>query len=308
MKYGRRIFFFILTNIMVLVTLSIAFTVLTRLFGIEPFMSKNGINHTSLMIFSAVWGFGGAFISLLMSRWMAKTMMRVQVIDPKTAHGEAKWLLDRVYQISETAGLKKMPEVGIYDSPELNAFATGPGRNKSLVAVSSGLLNRMNRDQIEGVLAHEVGHIANGDMVTMTLIQGVVNAFVLFFARVVAYTVGQNVRGEMRWMVQFAVIIVMEIIFGILGSMVVAFFSRKREFRADEAGAILAGKEKMISALEGLKANMQIQPAMAQASGKEANQFQSLKIFGKKGFMGLFSTHPDLDIRIQALRKMETDS
>lgn len=293
---AKRIFLFILTNILVIATV----TIITQLLGLEPYIQKQGVNYESLLIFCGIWGFAGAFISLALSRVMAKMMMRVKVIPENTSEPELQWLLTEVHSLAQKAGIKKMPEVGIYDSPELNAFATGPTKNRALVAVSTGLLRRMNRSQVEGVLAHEIGHVANGDMVTMTLIQGVVNAFVMFFARVIAYAVSQNVKPEMRFIVQFSVIIVMQILFGILGSMVTAYFSRRREFRADEAGAYLAGKEKMASALEALKMNFGI-PLQEENKG-----FQSLKISGNKSrFMSLLSTHPDIDSRIQAVRALE---
>lgn len=293
---AKRIFLFILTNILIITTV----TIVTQILGLEPYIQEQGINYESLLIFCGIWGFAGAFISLALSRVMAKMMMRVKLIPENTSEPELQWLLTEVHALAQKAGIKKMPEVGVYDSPELNAFATGPTKNRALVAVSTGLLRRMNRSQVEGVLAHEIGHIANGDMVTMTLIQGVVNAFVMFFARIIAFAVSQNVKPEMRFIVQFAVIMVMQILFGILGSMVTAYFSRRREFRADEAGAYLAGKEKMASALEALKMNFGI-PLQEENKG-----FQSLKISGNKSrFMSLLSTHPDIDSRIQAVRALD---
>jgi heat shock protein HtpX len=190
-----------------------------------------------------------------------------------------------------------MPEVGIYESPELNAFATGPTRNNSLVAVSTGLLNGMSDSEVEGVLGHEVAHVANGDMVTMTLIQGVVNAFAMFFARIIAFAVSNFVREELGWIVRFVVTIVLDILFTILGSMVVAAFSRYREFRADAGGAKLAGREKMIAALEALRRHVDLN------NPNEAPAMNSMKISSKSGgLLALFSTHPPLEKRIQALR------
>jgi heat shock protein HtpX len=258
------------------------------------------------MAFCLIWGMGGAFISLALSRIMAKWMMGVQVIDPNTRDPELQQLLQLVYGLAKGAHLSKMPEVGIYDSPELNAFATGPTKSRSLVAVSSGLLSRMTPDQIEGVLGHEITHVANGDMVTMTLLQGVINAFVMFLARVLAFAIAQALRGDrddregsrgMSYFTFYIVQFVLEIIFMILGSMVVATFSRWREYRADAGGARLAGRENMISALQALQrtyesVDMKAQPAV-----------QALKISSKpRGVLSFFSTHPPLEERIARLQ------
>lgn len=293
---GKRIFLFLATNLLIIATISIV----TSLLGIQPYLSERGINYQSLMIFCLIWGFGGAFISLALSRVMAKMMMRVKVISPESAQPELRWLVDRVYQFSREAGLSKMPEVGIYESPELNAFATGPTKNRSLVAVSTGLLRNMNHEQAEGVLAHEVAHIANGDMVTMTLIQGIVNAFVMFIARIIAFSLSQFVRAEMRTIVHFMTVIVLDILLSFLGAIVVSYFSRQREFRADEGGARLAGKHKMVSALQALKLNYQV----AQSHHDE-DSISTLKISGARNkFLALLSTHPPLEMRIQKLSEM----
>lgn len=295
----RRFFLFALTNILVLATISIVMNVL----GLKPYMTAYGINYESLMVFCALWGMGGAFISLLLSKKMAKWMMKVQIIDPQTRTPELRELVATVHRLAQAAQLPKMPEVGIYDSPEVNAFATGPSKSNSLVAVSSGLLNRMRKNEIEGVLGHEIAHIANGDMVTMTLIQGVVNAFVMFFARVVAYAVSSAMRSDNdrgpSYGIQMILTIVFDILFGILGSMVVAYFSRWREFRADRGSADLGGRDKMIAALEALNGTSQI---VDPESSKAA--FASLKISSgsPKGLMAMLMTHPPLTKRIERLK------
>lgn len=293
MKIAKRVFLFVTVNILIIATLSIAMSVL----GVQPYLDAKGINYQSLLIFSVLWGFGGAFISLALSKVMAKWMMGVQIIDPNTHDPELRRLVQRVHVYAKRAGIEKMPEVGYYEADDLNAFATGPTKNRSLVAVSSGLLRNMNENEIDGVLAHEVAHIANGDMVTMTLVQGVVNAFVMFLARVIGFFASQFVSEEKRPIAQFGIVMVLEVALGVLGMLVVSFFSRIREYRADSGGAVLSSRENMISALERLKLNQQIpeqndQPALA-----------SLKISGKAGgFLKLFSTHPDLDDRIERLK------
>lgn len=293
MRFGKRVLLFVGSNILIIATISVAMSLL----GVQPYLDAKGINYQSLLIFCALWGFGGAFISLALSRVMAKWMMGVKVIDPKDGHPELRELVNRVHEFSRRAGLRVMPEVGYYESPELNAFATGPTKNRSLVAVSTGLLQSMNRNQVDGVLAHEVAHIANGDMVTMTLIQGVVNALVMFLARIAAFAASQFVPEDKRQITQFAITIGFELALGVLGMIIVAWFSRTREYRADAGGARLSGRENMIAALERLKLNARLpqtdeQPAIA-----------SLKISGKtSGWLRLFSTHPDLDDRIAKLR------
>ncbi len=292
----KRIILFALTNILILVTISIVLNVL----GVGHYITANGIDYTQLMIFCLVWGMGGAFISLAISRIMAKWMMGVKVIDPQKS-GENMWLLQSVHQLARNAHISVMPEVGIYESPEVNAFATGPTKNRSLVAVSSGLLRSMDKKQVEGVLGHEIAHIANGDMVTMTLIQGVVNAFVMFLARVIAFAVSQNVKAENRRMVQMFVVIGLEILLSCLGLMIVAWFSRQREFRADAGGAKYAGRGNMAAALEGLK--KMYSPDIAAEETQRAPALATMKIAGKsKGWMHLFATHPPLDERIRRLQ------
>jgi heat shock protein HtpX len=235
---------------------------------------------------------------------MAKWMLGVRVIDPRTADATQRHLVETVHQLARAAGLSVMPQVGIYNSPEVNAFATGPSRRRSLVAVSSGLLNRMSQDELEGVLGHEISHISNGDMVTMTLIQGVVNAFVMFLARVLAYALsGIGNRGKSSgnsYLMFNILVIVFQIVFMILGSLVVAAYSRYREFRADKGGASLAGRDKMISALESLKKLQEIRDVKV-----EKPAFQSMKISHqeRRGLIAFFATHPSLELRIERLRK-----
>jgi heat shock protein HtpX len=242
-----------------------------------------------------VWGFGGAMISLLMSRWMAKMAMGVQLVDGRTGHAELDWLHQTVQRLAQKANLP-MPEVGIYESPEVNAFATGPSKRSSLVAVSSGLMRSMRREEVEGVLAHEVSHIQNGDMVTMTLIQGVVNAFSIFFSRVIANIVRQLVDERISGLVFFVATIVFDIVFSFLGMFVVAWFSRAREFRADAGASVLSTRENMIAALQRLQVNKGL-------VDNSQPQLATMKINGGKGFMALISTHPPLEERIAALQR-----
>ena len=282
----KRIFLFLLTNLAVVTTISLILSVL----GIRP-----GDGLGPLAIFCLIWGMGGAFISLQISRWMAKRAMGVQLVDGNTGNPEADWLYRTVERLTQAAQLP-MPEVGIYNSPEVNAFATGPSRNRSLVAVSTGILRSMKRNELEAVLGHEVSHIANGDMVTMTLLQGVMNAFVMFVARIVASIVaGQSKSDRGSDAIYFMVRLVTEIILGIAGSLVTAWFSRYREFRADAGGASLAGSENMVAALQRLAEG-------PQSVDPRAPALASFKISGAPKFMALFSTHPPLDVRIQALR------
>ncbi|HLR61673.1 MAG TPA: protease HtpX [Lentibacillus sp.] len=289
---GKRIFYFLLTNVLVLVTISI----ILSLTGGWNYIGQNGIDYGALLIFSAVVGFTGAFISLAISRWMAKRMMGVRVINPDAPRSDyEREVVEKVHRLARTAGLMHMPEVGIYDSPEVNAFATGPSKKRSLVAVSTGLLTEMDDDAVEGVIAHEVAHVANGDMVTMTLLQGVVNTFVVFLARIVAYIASQFVREEIAPIVHFVAIIVFQIVFSILGSLVVFAYSRHREFHADRGGADLAGKDKMRHALEMLKVYSN------RVKGEEQTAVATLKINNKGKKSMIFSTHPDIDERIQRL-------
>jgi heat shock protein HtpX len=288
---GKRILLFVATNIAIMVTLSIVLSLL----GISGYVRVDGrLDYAALMVFCLVWGMAGSFISLLMSRWMAKHAMGVHLVDGKTGQGELDWLYATVRQQTDRAGLP-MPEVGVYDSPEVNAFATGPSKSRSLVAVSTGLLRSMRREEVEGVLAHEVSHIANGDMVTMTLIQGVVNAFVMFFARVIANIVRNAVDERISGLVSFLVLIVLQIVLGLFGMMVVGWFSRAREFRADAGSAALAGRDKMIAALRRLQTTKELvdqgHPSLA-----------TMKISGAQSWLALMSTHPPIEARIAALQ------
>ncbi len=296
MQLFKRFFWFFAVNILIVVTISIV----TSLLGLNRYMTAYGINYQALAGFCLIWGFGGAFISLALSRVLAKWTMGVKLIDPANSSGGERELLQTVYQLAQKAGLSKMPQVGIYESPDLNAFATGPTRNRSLVAVSSGLLQRMNRNEVEGVLAHEVAHIANGDMVTMTLVQGVVNAFVMFIARIIGFAVSQSVKEENRAMVNMIVVIVCEILLGILGMLVVSWFSRFREYRADEGGARLAGRDKMVAALEALRRSFGHMDA-----DNAPQSVAAMRISNKRGgLFALFSTHPPLEERVARLRQM----
>lgn len=300
MAFIKRILLFAAVNIAIIVTVSLVLNLL----GVQPYLTNRGIDMGSLLAFCLVWGMAGSFISLLLSKQMAKWMMGVQIVDPRSP-GRAGELVQVVHRLAQGAGLPKMPEVGIYPGLEINAFATGPSKSNSLVAVSQGLLDRMNRDEVEGVLGHEIAHIANGDMVTMTLVQGVVNAFVMFFARIAAYAISQATRSGderdsgMSHLAYTMTVFLFEILFGILGSMIVAWFSRYREFRADAGGAKLAGRNKMVSALQRLKANMELPEQEEQAPAMAA-----FKISSRKGsWLHLFSTHPPLDVRIARLQQ-----
>jgi heat shock protein HtpX len=298
MAWIKRIGLFVLVNILVVTTISL----ILNLLGVGPYITSYGLDYSALMVFCLVWGMGGAFISLALSRIMAKWMMGVKVIPPDTRDGEHRDLVQLVHELARAAELSEMPEVGIYDSPEVNAFATGPTKSRSLVAVSTGLLQRMKRDEVKGVLGHEIAHIANGDMVTMTLVQGVVNAFVMFLARAIAYAItmsGERDSDEPRGtpFAYYAVQMILEIVFMIAGSMVVAWFSRYREYRADKGGARLAGRENMIHALQGLQRTIEI------VNPTDAPSMQAFKISSRPGgFMRLFSTHPPLEARIERLK------
>jgi heat shock protein HtpX len=290
-----------LISILIIVTFTICF----KLFGLDLYFINTGLNYSGLLIFSIVWGMGGAFFSLYISKWTAKTFMGVQLVSIQGPHAN---LVQMVYRLSRRAGLTTMPEVGIYQSNHLNAFATGPSRSNSLIAVSSGLILRMNNDELEGVLAHEVSHIANGDMVTMTLIQGVLNAFVIFISRVIASLLdrelkknNKNAQGLSR-IAYFIVVILLEILFGFLASLMVNWFSRKREFTADRGACDLASKQKMIQALECLDKNY---PELESENfDHHKNSFKAFQISSKNQFNFLFSTHPPLNERIAALNKL----
>lgn len=293
----KRIGLFILTNILVMVTISIVWSLISSALGI------NAIDNymTYLLLISLVMGMGGSFISLLMSKFMAKTMYGVQIIEANNSDFEARQLVETVHSLARRAQLPKMPEVGIYDSPDINAFATGPSKSNSLVAVSTGLLRQMSKSEIEGVLGHEVAHIANGDMVTMTLLQGIVNAFAFFFSRILANIIASNVDEKYRGVVHFLAVILADIAFTLLGSIVVSAFSRHREFRADLGGANLASRSNMISALKKLQ---MVFERNTDDVGQTQDALAALKISGHRrsgGFLALFMTHPPLAQRIAAL-------
>ena len=292
----KRILLFLATNLAIVVVLSITL----RLLGVERILDEQGVglNINSLLVFAAVFGFGGSFMSLMMSKWTAKRFTGAQVIDmPRNA--QEHWLVTTVKRQAQQAGIE-MPEVAIYDAPDINAFATGMSKNDALVAVSTGLLHAMDQDEAEAVLAHEVSHIANGDMVTLALIQGVVNTFVIFLSRVVGHTIDRIVfkneegHGPAFWVTT----IIAEIVLGVLASIIVMWFSRQREFRADAGGASLAGKDKMIAALRRL-----------QMAHEQAHLPQQLAAFGisggGNGLMSLFMSHPPLEERIAALEAQD---
>lgn len=291
----KRVFLFLVTNLAVVVLLGIV----ARLLGFDRFLTQEGLNLGALLVFAAIFGFGGAIISLLISKWSAKRLMGVQVIEQPRNAAES-WLLNTVKRHADRAGIG-MPEVGIFDTPEMNAFATGPRRNSALVAVSTGLLNGMSQEEAEAVIGHEVSHVANGDMVTLTLLQGVVNTFVIFVARIVGNFVDRAIfKNEGgRGIGYLATVIVAELVLGLFASMIVMAFSRHREFRADAGGAQLAGTGNMIGALERLRAEQLRRqpaglPAQMQAFGINAGVPSGLK--------RLFMSHPPLEQRIAALQ------
>lgn len=288
----KRIALFLLTNIAVIFVLSIV----ASLLGLDRFLEANGqLNLTQLLMFCAVFGMGGSFISLAMSKWMAKRSVGAQVItEPRNS--TEMWLVNTVRRQAQQAGIG-MPEVAIYEAPEPNAFATGMNRNDALVAVSTGLLRHMNQDEVEAVLGHEIGHIANGDMVTLTLVQGVVNTFVMFLSRVIGHVLDRAVfKTERGYGPGYYIsVMVLQMVFGILASAIVCWFSRQREFRADVAGADLAGKRKMIAALEKLKA----------AHGHSTLPEQVTAFGISSGARKLFMTHPPLEERIAALQALQ---
>jgi len=295
----QRIFLFLLTNIAIMVILSVTLRVL----GVESLLAQNGsdLNLNALVIFSGIFGFGGAFISLAISKWMAKRMTGAKVIANPSSNAE-KWLLDIVEKQSKIVGIK-MPEVAIFPSSQMNAFATGASKNKALVAVSQGLLDTMTQGEIEAVVGHEMSHVANGDMVTLTLIQGVVNTFVIFFSRVIGHVVDRVILKNQRGhgIGYFVTTIFAQIILSILASVIVMYFSRKREYVADTGGADLAGNQNMINALKRL-------------GQKEPEALpEQLAAFGigekpKTGWRELWSSHPPLEDRIKALEKRAKNS
>jgi heat shock protein HtpX len=291
----QRVLLFLATNVAILIVLG---TVL-KILGVEPYLTQQGINYESLLIFAAVFGMGGAFISLSLSKWTAKRFTGAEVITSPGNEREA-WLVQEISGLAHASGIG-MPEVALYQAEDMNAFATGMRRDSSLVAVSSGLLHRMDREKIRAVLAHEVSHIANGDMITLALIQGVVNTFVIFLSRVIGYVVDRAVfknergRGIGFWVTT----IVAEIVLAILASIIVFWFSRKREYRADSGAAQLVGKRPMMDALGSLKASLH--------KAHLPEEMAAFGISGRKrgGLAALFATHPDLDDRIRALEESQ---
>mgnify|MGYP001823278248 FL=1 len=292
----KRIFLFLATNLAIVFVFGISL----RILGVERYFLEQGVNLNinSLLIFAAIFGFGGSFISLAISKWTAKRLTGAKVIQ-QPANKTEQWLFTTVKNLSSKAGIG-MPEVAIYDAPDVNAFATGMNRNNALVAVSTGLLRAMNSDEAEAVLAHEVSHVANGDMVTLALIQGVVNTFVIFLSRVIGHTVDRVVfKNERGYGPAFWITtIIAELVLGILATIIVMWFSRQREFRADEGGASLAGRQKMINALQRLQASVE-QPHLP-------DQLAAFGISGGigKGLQRLFMSHPPLPERIAALQAM----
>ncbi len=291
----KRIFLLIATNFAVLTLLSLAI----QIFGIDNWLAERGQNYQALLVISALFGFGGAFVSLLISKWMAKTSMGVRVITQPSNEAE-RWLVNTVRSHAQKAGIG-MPEVGVFDSPDPNAFATGASRNAALVAVSTGLLHNMRRDEVEAVLGHEVAHVANGDMVTLTLIQGVLNTFVIFLARIIGGLVDSATRGNSdnrgAGIGYFVTVMAAQVVLGFLASMIVAWFSRRREFRADAGGAELAGTASMIGALAALK-----------RAHTPSQLPESMKAFGINSespgaLQRLLMSHPPLDERIAALEQ-----
>ncbi|WP_298937578.1 protease HtpX [Ralstonia thomasii] len=287
----KRVVLFLATNLAILLVLSVSMRVL----GVEPWLNEQGLNLGALLVFAAVLGFGGSLISLAVSKWMAKKTMGVRVIEAPSNAIET-WLVDTVRKYARQAGIG-IPEVGIYEAPDANAFATGMSRNKALIAVSTGLVQQMTREEAEAVLGHEIAHAANGDMVTLALIQGVVNTFVLFLSRVIGHTVDrvifrtENGHGPAFWVT----VIVADLVLGVLAAIIVMWFSRQREFRADQGGANLAGRDNMIAALERLNSlHPQPLPDKLAAFGIAGG--------GAGGLKRLFMTHPPLEDRIAALK------
>lgn len=303
MNFIKRIGLFLMVNILVVLTLS----VVMNLLGVRPYLTKHGIDPMALLIFCFIWGMGGAFISLQLSKFMAKSFMGIRILNEEPSNPNYLRLVMTTKRLCHKAGLKHIPEIGIYESSELNAFATGPSQKRSLVAVSSGLLYKMNDDELEGVLAHEIAHIKNGDMVTMTLLQGVVNAFVMFLARILAFFMtsrGKNENARSSYGSYMLFVWLFEIVFMIAGSMLIAAFSRYREFRADKGGAETAGTLKMVAALERLKQELFYKDPAHAPQTKEQPALAYMKISGHKpsGLMRFFASHPPLEERIARLK------
>ncbi len=298
-----RIGLFIVTNIAVMLVIA----VVTKVLGVDKWLTHQGLNYQALLVFSLVVGFAGSIISLLISKFMAKMAYGIKIIDPENPQNDnERWLVKTVTTLAHDANIP-MPELGVYDSPEVNAFATGPSRGNSIVAVSSALLSQLNRRETHGVLAHEVSHIANGDMVTMVLLQGILNTFVIFLSRVVGFLIdsamskGRNDDSRGGGIGYFVSVFVCQIIFSVLASIIVMWFSRHREYKADASAAKLCGKQPMIEGLEKLKSIVEGRH-FVDDRGQALNTF---KISGKSRMLNLFSTHPPLEKRIEALKQIE---
>jgi len=292
----KTMFLALLLNLLIVITASIVAIFLMRALGIE------GDIGFYVIVYSLI-GFGGAFLSLALSRTFATKIMGVRLIDPKSHNTQEKELLEMVYQLARQAKLPQKPQVGIYEKPEMNAFATGPSKSRSLVAVSRGLLNQMSKEELEGVLAHEVAHIANGDMVAMTFLQGVINTMVLIAARLIAKMIVSTQRNR-SFLMEHLIFIALQIVFSILGAVVLCYFSRKREYRADKGGARLAGSQNMILALKALQRSMQVQPAASLTTNQESYNYLQISNHPKKRKINWFATHPPLEDRISRLERL----
>jgi heat shock protein HtpX len=296
--FAKRVFLFLVVNLLFMLTLGVVFSILSAFF---PALQGGG--YTGMLMLASLVGFGGALFGLMTSKWMAKRLQGVQVIDPATATGDERWLIQTTYRLAKEAGIETMPEVGIWSSPEINAFCTGPSKNSSLLAVSTGILQHMNKEELEGVLGHELSHAANGDMVTMTLIQGVVNTFVFMATIVISNFLRGNrdsdERGIGDFFMQHMIFNLVHMVLGLVAFVaVIGPFSRFREFRADAGGARLAGKQKMIAGLQALLD----QHRVSLPSGAAAPELAAFKIDNPGS--SLFSTHPSLELRIARLREM----
>lgn len=291
-KIGTGLFMFAVS-----LGISITLMVIFELTGLGAYLYQNGYNYEALFLFCAFFGFAGSFIQLMISKWLARRMFRLRTIESTRTGGDEAWLFETTRMLAQKAGLPKTPEVCIYDSPEVNAFATGPSKSDSLVAVSTGLLSSMSRGEAQGVVAHEVAHIANGDMVRMTLMQGVINTLIMFAARILASVVASRISDRDNFMLRFGLVIAFEFALGFLGAIVVNTYSRRREYRADAGGAALGGKGNMIAALQALQARSQFQD-------KRNPQMAAFKISSGKTskLAAMFSTHPPLEDRIRALQ------
>lgn len=296
----KRICIFILLNFLIVLSISL----ILQIFNIGPILSRHGLDYKTLAIYCFIWGMVGAFISLSLSRQMAKWMLGIRIIDPYQATSDEKMVYDMTLKLARMAHLPDMPEVGIYQSKDPNAFATGPTKKRSLIAVSTGLIHLMSKEELEAVIGHEISHIKNGDMVTMTLLQGVINAFVMFLARAIAFAISSTSRNQdnkqsSSYTTYMITTLLLEIVFMILGSMVMAAFSRYREYRADAGSASLLGKDSMIKALEKLKT---VQPIPLEKTPESIAALMIHEPKTKKSFIELFKTHPPLEKRISRLQ------